>query len=80
MASVSRLSPQLNVLTLMVVMMPSVISFLANSLLIKVPCVQQSNKAFFHWDSLGARLNSRYDARSYKKKKHKKVKVSRKSV
>ena len=28
-------------------MIPSVISFLANSLLIKVPCLQQSNKAFF---------------------------------
>ena len=27
---------------------------------------------FFHWDSLHARLNSHYEAWSYKEKKHKK--------
>ena len=35
---------------------------------------------FFNWDSLHARLNSHYDAWSYKKKKQKKVKAYRKSV
>ena len=35
---------------------------------------------FFNWDSLHARLNSRYEAWSYKKRKHKKVKAYRKSV
>ena len=30
---------------------------------------------FLIWDSLHARLNSHYDARSYKKKKHKKSKT-----
>ena len=34
---------------------------------------------FFNWDSLHARLNSHYEAWSYKKKKHKKVKAYRKS-
>ena len=31
-------------------------------------------KLFFNWDSLHARLNSHYEAWSYKKKKHKKIK------
>ena len=35
---------------------------------------------FFNWDSLQARLNSHYEARSYKKKKHKKIKIHRKSL
>ena len=35
---------------------------------------------FFIWDSLHARLNSRYEAWCYKKKEHKKVKAYRKSV
>ena len=35
---------------------------------------------FFNWDSLHARLNSHYEAWSYKKKKHKKVTSYRKSV
>ena len=35
---------------------------------------------FFNWDSLHARLSSHYEARSYKKKKYKKVKACRKSV
>ena len=35
---------------------------------------------FFNWDSLHARLNSHYEAWSYKKKKHKKIRVHRKSV
>ena len=35
---------------------------------------------FFNWDSLHARLNSHYVAWSYKKNKHKKVKVYRKFV
>ena len=34
---------------------------------------------FFNWYSLHARLNSHYEAWSYKKKKHKKVKAYRKS-
>ena len=34
---------------------------------------------FFNWDSLHARLNSHYKTWSYKKKKHKNVKVYRKS-
>ena len=38
------------------------------------------NGFFFNWDSLHARLNSHYKAWSYKKKKHKKIKVYRKSV
>ena len=33
-----------------------------------------------NWDSLHARLDSHYEARSYKKKKHIKVKAYRKSV
>ena len=39
-----------------------------------------SREAFFNWDSLHARLNSHYKAWSYKKKKHKKIKVYRKSL
>ena len=35
---------------------------------------------FFNWDSLHARLNSHYEAWSYKKKKHKKVQTYKKSV
>ena len=35
---------------------------------------------FFNWDSLHARLNSQYEAWSYKKKKHKKIRAHRKSV
>ena len=35
---------------------------------------------FFNWDSLHAKLNSHYEAWSYKKKKHKKVTAYRKSV
>ena len=34
---------------------------------------------FFNWDALHARLNSNYEAWSYKKKKHKKIKAYRKS-
>ena len=34
---------------------------------------------FFNWDSLHARLNSHYQARSHKKKKRKKMTVYRKS-
>ena len=40
----------------------------------------ESSKSFFNWDSLHARLNSHYEASSYKKKKRKKVKTYRKSV
>ena len=36
--------------------------------------------SFFNWDSLRARLNSHYEAWSYKKKKHKKITAYRKSV
>ena len=35
---------------------------------------------FFNWDSLHARLNSHYEAWSYKEKQHKKIKAYRKSV
>ena len=35
---------------------------------------------FFNWNSLHARLNSHYEAWSYKKKKHKKITAYRKSV
>ena len=35
---------------------------------------------FFNWYSLQARLNSHYEAWSYKKRKHKKVKAYRKSI
>ena len=35
---------------------------------------------FFNCDSLHARLNSHYEACSYKKKKHEKIKAYRKSV
>ena len=35
---------------------------------------------FSNWDSLHARLNSHYEAWSYKKKKHKKITAKRKSV
>ena len=35
---------------------------------------------FFNWDLLHARLNSHYEAWSYKKKKHKKITGYRKSV
>ena len=34
----------------------------------------------FNWDSLHARVNSHYEAWSYKKKKYKKIKAYRKSV
>ena len=36
--------------------------------------------AFFYWDSLHARLGSHYEAWSYKKKKHKKIRAHKKSV
>ena len=35
---------------------------------------------FFNWYSLHARLSSHYEAWSYKKRKHKKVKTYRKSI
>ena len=35
---------------------------------------------FLNWDSLHARLNSHYEAWSYKKKKHKKIRTHTKSV
>ena len=35
---------------------------------------------FLSWDSLHARLNSHYEAWSYKKKNHKTVKAYRKSI
>ena len=39
--------------------------------------LQNKNNFLFNWDLLYARLNSHYEARSYKKKKHKKVKAYR---
>ena len=38
------------------------------------------NCIFFNWDSLHAKLNSHYEAWSYKKKKNKKINIYRKSV
>ena len=38
------------------------------------------SQVFFNWISLHARLNSHYEAWSYKKKKHKKIKACRKFV
>ena len=38
------------------------------------------NTLFFNGDSLHARLNSHYEAWSYKKNKYKKIKAYRKSV
>ena len=35
---------------------------------------------FSNWDSLHARLNSHYEARSYNKKKYKEIKTYKKSV
>ena len=37
-------------------------------------------EVFFNWDSLHAKLDSHYEAWSYKKKKRKKIKAYRKSV
>ena len=37
-------------------------------------------QVFFNWDSLHTRLNSLYKARSYKKKKHKKINAYRESL
>ena len=47
----------------------------------KVSLVVRVFKIFFlNWDSLHARLNSHYEAWSYKKKKHKKTAAFRKYV
>ena len=47
----------------------------------KYICCWKRWKTFFlNWDSFHARLSSHYDAWSYKKKKHKKIKAYRKSV
>ena len=44
--------------------------------MIKISALQEEEMLgyyyFFNWDSLHARLNSHYEAWSYKKKKHKK--------
>ena len=40
----------------------------------------KAKQNFFNLDSLHARLNSHYEAWSYKKKKHKKIRACRKSV
>ena len=51
--------------------------------IIRTPAEGQEGRchqAFFNWDSLHARLNSHYKARSYKKKKHKKIKAYTKSL
>ena len=37
-------------------------------------------QAFFNWNSLHAMLNNHFEAWSYKKVKHKKIKAYRKSV
>ena len=41
---------------------------------------QSTNYHFLNWDSLHARLNNHYEAFSYKKKKHKKIKAYKKPV
>ena len=48
--------------------------------MIKISVVQKEvlDYYFFNWDSFHARLNSHYEAWSYKKKKHKKVTTYRK--
>ena len=51
-----------------------------NWLLVPLASATNLQVAFFNWDSLLARLNSHYEAWSYKKKKHKKIKAYRKSV
>ena len=50
--------------------------------MIKISVVQKEvlDYYFFNWDSFHARLNSHYEAWSYKKKKHKKIRAHRKSV
>ena len=53
------------------------------STLLSIPCSVFSLCLFFfffNWDSLHARLNNYYETWSYKKKKHKKIKIHRKSV
>ena len=37
----------------------------------------QTKLFFFNWDSVNVRLNSHYEAWSYKKKKYKKIKAYR---
>ena len=53
---------------------------LANNELLQKGSKVDSTKLFFSWESLHARLNSRYNGGSYKKKKQKKIKAYRKSV
>ena len=45
-----------------------------------IECGIEETITFFNWDSLHARLNSHYEAWSYKKKKYEKIKAHRKSV
>ena len=49
-----------------------------NSGVVLVPCRPRKCVFFKKWDSLHARLNSHYKARSYKKKKHRNIKAYRK--
>ena len=53
-------------------------------LTVKFKCPQHKakiHKTFvFNWNSLHARLNRQYEAWSYKKNKHKKIRAQRKSV
>ena len=51
-----------------------------NNRSIKKTLFQPLNCIFFNWNLLYARLSSHYEAGSYKKKKHKKIKAYRKSV
>ena len=53
-------------------------SFHSNKKILCIPPI--FHNFFFNWYSLYARLNSHYKAWSYKKRKHKKVKVYRKSI
>ena len=46
-----------------------------NLFLIKMDYFYIGNLYFFNWDVLHARLNTRYKALSYKKKKYKKIKA-----
>ena len=52
----------------------------ACSLLTNIPPNETTDRFFFDWDSLHARLNNYYKAWSYRKKKHKKVNLFRKNL
>ena len=69
----------LNILTVNIVTQSC--HYMVNDHACALPQVPQRGNRFFffNWYSLHARLNSHYEAWSYKKKKHEKVKAYRKS-